>query len=400
MATLGIDEHRQMLSQLCRICGERLMKSKDRYENSFPCANREELIFSAFGIKVHEDDPETCPSKFCHKCYKLASRGGTRIAINVCPAHKRTGNCAICISFKEQQKPGRREKSKPGMKPSKEAEIQDGMSGTLSFQPDENGNLFCQQVKDLKTYRGTEPLNPELFAENIKFEYICPICKEVLDQPVQTKCPTPHIFCACCLSFSITTCGPQCPLCRTAMGDPKTFVEPAPFVLQTIISELDFKCPTCRQIIKLGMLPQHQEQDCNPTTITPPMPTYKVTLHGPELNTAAVVQNPVPAEVPPPAPDPGNAAAQAPTQAQLPAPVANPLPAPGPTYGQLTIQQLLHSPKEAFSSVKEEVGLYIIRQFLAKSQDGTTILLRTGGQVKQVLPIMARKLLFVFIILC
>ena len=169
------------------------MKSKDRYENSFPCTNRE----------------ETCPPKFCHKCYKLGSRGGTRVAINVWPAHKRTGNCTVCNSYKDQQKPGRRKKSKPGVKPSaKESEILDGMSGTLSFQPDENLNLFCQQVEQLKSYMGVNPCYPELLVENIKFEYICPICKEVLDQPVQTKCPTPHISCTSCLSFSITMCGP------------------------------------------------------------------------------------------------------------------------------------------------------------------------------------------------
>ena len=36
---------------------------------------------------------------------------------------------------------------------------------------------------------------------------MCPIWKEVLDQPVQTKCWTPHIFCASCLSFSFEMCG-------------------------------------------------------------------------------------------------------------------------------------------------------------------------------------------------
>ena len=386
MATFfGLDEHRQILSQLCRICGERLMKSKDRYENSFPCDSRKELLYSAFGIKVHEDDQETCPPKFCHKCYKLASRGGTRVAINVWPAHKRTGNCTICNSYKEQQKPGRRKKTKPGMKPSKEAtEVLEGMSGTLSFQPNENINLFCQQVGALKSYRGTEPLYPELFAENIKFEYICPICKEVLDQPVQTKCPTPHIFCASCLSFSITMCGPQCPMCRTDLEDPKVFIEPAPFVLQTIISELDFKCPTCSQTVKLHKLPQHEEEGCTPV---PPMPTYRVTLNQPEPTTTAAEQHPapsVPREVPPVS-VPGSATAAEtapiPGQVHLPTAEAAPLQAPAPGYGHLTVQQLLHSPKEAFSSVKEEVGLFIIRQFLAKSQDGATILLKTGGQV-------------------
>ena len=253
----------------------------------------------------------------------------------------------------------------------------DGMSGTLSFLPNEDNPKFCQQVEELKSYRGAEPLNPELFAENIKFEYICPICKEILDQPVQTKCPIPHIFCATCLTFSINMCGPQCPVRRTIMKDPKDFVEPAPFVLQTIISELDFKCPTCSQTIKLHKLPQHQEQGCAPVMTAPTVPTYRVTLQEPDPNTAAAPS--VPAKVQQPPLVPSNTTEQVPMDVAPPA--ATLLQAPGPTLGEVSVQQLLHSPQGEFSSLKEEVGLFIIRQFLAKSQDGATILLKTGGQV-------------------
>ena len=141
----------------------RVMTTRDK--NSYICADKRDLLFSAFGLIIHEGDQETCPPKFCHKCYKLASRGGTRICINGWPVHKRTGDCAVCSSYKEQQKPGRRKKSKPGVKPrddcgSKEVEIFEGMSGTVSFQPDENINPFCQQIEELKSYRGTEPSVP------------------------------------------------------------------------------------------------------------------------------------------------------------------------------------------------------------------------------------------------
>lgn len=108
----------------------------------------------------------------------------------------------------------------------------EGMSGTLSFQPDQTTLLFSEEINNLKSYHGTEPLYPEQFAENIKHEYICPICKEVLDQPVQTKCQTPHIFCAGCLSFSFEMCGAQCPICRTVIENPNEFIQPAPFVLR------------------------------------------------------------------------------------------------------------------------------------------------------------------------
>ena len=98
MANFGLSEHQQILEKICRICGERLKKAKDKYENSFLCADKTEIIFTAFGVKVRKDDLDMCPPKFCHKCYKLALRGGTRLAINVWPPHKRTVFCQSKIN--------------------------------------------------------------------------------------------------------------------------------------------------------------------------------------------------------------------------------------------------------------------------------------------------------------
>lgn len=158
------------------------------------------------------------------------------------------------------------------------------------------------------------------------------------------------------------------------MQDPKGFVEPAPFVLQTMISALDFKCPTCRQSIKLHQLPHHQEQGCTPVTTAPPMPTCRVTLHEHEPNIAAAAAaaphpaTAVPADVPQPAPVPGYRAEQVQMEVVGPPPAADPIQTPGPAFGQLSLQQLLQSSQGEFSSLKEEVGLFIIWQFLAKSQ--------------------------------
>ena len=159
-----------------------------------------QVYFHGLWCKDSRRRPVKCPPKFCHKCYKLALRGGTCFAINAWPPHKRYGNGIICSSYKDQQKLGRKRKPKPGVKPKhdpgseEQIEMVEGMSGTLSFQPDPNTLSFSEEVKNLKSYRGMEPLYPEQFVENIKHEYMCPICKEVLDQPVQTKCQTPGIY--------------------------------------------------------------------------------------------------------------------------------------------------------------------------------------------------------------
>ena len=59
---------------------------------------------------------------------------------------------------------------KPKHDPGSEEQIEmvEGMSGTLSFQPDPNTLSFSEEVKNLKSYRGMEPLYPEQFVENIK----------------------------------------------------------------------------------------------------------------------------------------------------------------------------------------------------------------------------------------
>ena len=100
MANFGLSEHQRILEKLCRICGERLKKAKGKYENSFLCADKREIIFTAFGVKIRGEDLDKCPPKFRHKCYDLASRGGTRFAINAWPPHKQSGNCVICSSIR------------------------------------------------------------------------------------------------------------------------------------------------------------------------------------------------------------------------------------------------------------------------------------------------------------
>jgi len=50
MANSGFAQHQQMLLKLCRICGERLMKTNDKYERSFSCDDKRDLIIDSFAI--------------------------------------------------------------------------------------------------------------------------------------------------------------------------------------------------------------------------------------------------------------------------------------------------------------------------------------------------------------
>ena len=76
---------------------------------------------------------------------------------------------------------------------------------------------------------------------------------------------------------------------------------------------------------------------------------------------------------------PPPALAAAPAVAEhVPAPAQLTEPGPATTYAQqLTVQQLLHSPQEVNTSLKKEVGLFIIRQFLSHT-GGSRIFFRRG----------------------
>ena len=167
-------------------------------------------------------------------------------------------------------------------------------------------------------------------------------------------------------------CGSLCPVCQTVIVNPNEFVEPAPFVLPTILSELDFQCPTWKHTVKLHRLPQHQEYCIpSPTTVSKHIlaPSQRSVLAKPS---PLVPVKPIPA-----AEEKGPAKVNVPlVQAELTTTTGTTT-----TCGeQLSVNQLLTSPKEVYSLVMEEVGLFIIRQFLSQSQDGASIL-KTGGQV-------------------
>ena len=147
----------------------------------------------------------------------------------------------------------------------------------------------------------------------------------------------------------------------------------SPFVLCTKLSELDFWCPTCKHTVKLHQLPLHQESCIqSPTTA----PTHIFT---PSQRSVPVTPSPLAPVKPIPA-----AEEERPARVNVPslqAELTTTTDTNKTCREQLTVNQLLTSPKEAYTSLKEEVGLFIIRQFLSQSQDGETILLKTGGQL-------------------
>ena len=226
-SNMGLKTHTSILESLCRICGCRLKKASKR-EISYPCFQHVSLLMQAFNINTLEDDTLSSPSKFCQKCYNAAVRESysVRVTISTWPAHKRTGDCPVCSLYIEQKKGGRPKKAKMGRPKVDDNKnslklidlVVGGMAKQISFKP--NIDLLSDMVakSNMKSFRGDQFLDPLLLCDEAKPEYLCPICREILDQPVKTKCkPNGHMFCAACLSFIFTQCDRKCPVCMTSI---------------------------------------------------------------------------------------------------------------------------------------------------------------------------------------
>ena len=62
------DEHKTYLADLCRICGEKLAKSKGFKEASYLCSSNVQFLQENFGISIEKDVEEVHPPRFCKKC--------------------------------------------------------------------------------------------------------------------------------------------------------------------------------------------------------------------------------------------------------------------------------------------------------------------------------------------
>ena len=61
--------HMKNLADLCRVCGERLQKSKKAVTSKFLCMKWKDFLAEKFEIFVEKDLEEIHPQYFCHSCY-------------------------------------------------------------------------------------------------------------------------------------------------------------------------------------------------------------------------------------------------------------------------------------------------------------------------------------------
>ena len=134
-------------------------------------------------------------------------------------------NCKTGFSIAEKiSKGGRPRKIKRGRKPDNELKS----AQTTTDKP--LSVLEAMKTKILSISKSLEPNGPPNFKGNFYFketvngDLFRPICKDILDMPLETSCE--HYFCTTCLSKALeATQAVTCPVCKVELDDQK--IKPA-----------------------------------------------------------------------------------------------------------------------------------------------------------------------------
>ena len=226
--------HQKNLENLCRICGEKLQKSKGALSSKFQCLKWKEFLAEKFSIFVEKDLEEIHPQYFCHACYAHPNR---RSVVPVTWVTHYDDDCRVCSHIEEIKKGGRPKKVRRGRK----LELCDS-SRTLQ-SPSSLQDLDAL-TKDIPSIRFDEFSEKFLLPKNLRKELLCPVCLQILDKPVETTCQ--HYFCVQCMKGVIDSGrNGSCPVCKENIGPLKV---PTRMVLR-LIAEQEVICTTCRKSV-------------------------------------------------------------------------------------------------------------------------------------------------------
>ena len=111
----------------------------------------------------------------------------------------------------------------------------------------------------------------ERFENTVESRLLCPICRNVLKDPVQ--CPNEHYFCRSCVGEHLRKNSKTCPMCQHHLTE-ETLTKP-PRILTDMLLSLKIRCDHakrgCRELIKLEFLDRHVKRcGYSPTRCTNP----------------------------------------------------------------------------------------------------------------------------------
>lgn len=131
------------------------------------------------------------------------------------------------------------------------------------------------------------------FIETLNEDFNCPICKDILDKPLETTCE--DYVCASCLSDALANQATEaCPVCILQLSDSQ--VKPATRMIQCLIGESKVGCKRCKMQLSYEDAAHHI---CLPAPHLLP-PTARQTLPAPAI---AQVVPPIPVQPTPTVPN-------------------------------------------------------------------------------------------------
>ena len=315
------DEHTKHLMELCRICGEKLSKSKSsKAETSYLCSSNVQFMQDNFGISVEKDVSDVHPPRFCKKCHLSPSRG-----LVFWEPHQEE-ECKTCNLATVVKTGGRPSKPKRGRgKSSTTVEKRQAESEVVDFC-----KLVDSLVENVPSNRVEAFGKKFTFAREVPREYLCPVCLDILDQPVETDCQ--HYFCSdCTKGVAITSSCLTCPLCK---ADSLSSIRVLTRMVLNFKKDLQVTCKTCGENARYEDCGDHECATDNPK---------------PRAPTAGVVQ-------------------------------AEPVPEILPAK---TVQELEEEiPEGKLTPEAERLGTLFVKAKLGSSTDGKTVTVKTGGKVR------------------
>ena len=169
-----VQDHRNNLKCLCRVCEGKLKKSKEKYEGNYSCIEHKELLAEKYQLNIDKDDCDIHPSHFCNARYVTLTRDSSveRGPGKFWEIHR--DSCKTCFTITEtQSKGGRPRKPKRGRKANSEMFKS---TATHSCLAQEGLQSKIQDITPTLALHRTRDFDANFtFIETLNEDFNCPI---------------------------------------------------------------------------------------------------------------------------------------------------------------------------------------------------------------------------------
>lgn len=247
-----LEFHQSQLKKVCRICGDYSGQKNDKYKHKLDKEELIEKLLYTFGVDVNGNSLDVHPTNCCNCCYSkcIKAEKDTLYKTHTIPVlWEKHGedNCKTCERFRLKTSGGRKRKKTGGR----------GRPANAKKRKDNENHPTRKICNSIIPPPLITPM-PEIhrFVNPPPHDLLCPICKEVLDQPIQSACE--HNFCLKCAQAWLAHSGhfTKCPVCSIRISH---FTK-ASRLLSNIISSLLVACAKCKCPFALDRLKHHQSE--------------------------------------------------------------------------------------------------------------------------------------------